>query len=116
VKTHSALRKRGIRHLIGGDYGFTWNMQGTNARDLQYFVDYYGYSPLDALVCATRNGGVAMRAQGDLGTLEAGMLADMVLVDGDPLKDLAILTDRDRLAMIMKDGAIYTISTSLQRA
>ncbi|MBP6682871.1 MAG: amidohydrolase family protein [Halioglobus sp.] len=115
VKTHSALRKRGIRHLIGGDYGFTWNMQGTNARDLQYFVDYYGYSPLDALVCATRNGGLAMRAQGDLGTLEAGMLADMVLVDGDPLKNLAILTDRDRLVMIMKDGAIHTVSKSLQR-
>jgi len=106
VKTHTELRKRGIRHLIGGDYGFTWNMQGTNARDLEYFVDYYGYSPAEALVCATRNGGLAMRAEGDLGTLRAGMLADMLLVDGDPLKDLSILTDRNRLAMIMKDGEI----------
>jgi imidazolonepropionase-like amidohydrolase len=107
VKTHTELRKRGIRHLIGGDYGFTWNMQGTNARDLQYFVDYYGYSPAEALVCATRNGGLAMRDEGDLGTLEEGMLADMILVDGDPLKDLSILTDQSRLAMIMKDGKIH---------
>ena len=69
-------------------------------------MDYYGYSPAEALVCATRNGGLAMRAEGDLGTLRAGMLADMLLVDGDPLKDLSILTDRNRLAMIMKDGEI----------
>jgi len=114
VKTHTELRKRGIRHLIGGDYGFTWNMQGTNARDIQHFVDYYGYSPAEALVCATRNGGLAMHPGGDLGTLQKGKLADMLLVDGDPLKDLGILTDSSRLAMIMKDGAIYRIAPSLQ--
>ncbi len=114
IKTHTELRKRGIRHLIGGDYGFTWNMQGTQARDLQYFVDYYGYSQAEALVCATRNGGLAMRSQGDLGTLEAGMLADMLLVDGDPLQDLSILTDRENLAMVMKDGQIHSLSPALQ--
>jgi imidazolonepropionase-like amidohydrolase len=114
IKTHTELRKRGIRHLIGGDYGFTWNMQGTNARDLGYFVDYYGYSPSAALVCATRNGGLAMRAEGDLGTLQENMLADMLLVDGNPLQDLSILTDKDRLAMIMKDGQIYSLAPSLR--
>jgi imidazolonepropionase-like amidohydrolase len=114
VKTHTELRKRGIRHVIGGDYGFTWNMQGTNARDAKHFVDYYGYSPAEALVCATRNGGLAMRSQGDLGTLQEGMLADMVLVDGDPLQDITLITERDRLLMIMKDGEIHSISPSLQ--
>lgn len=114
VETHTALRKRGIRHLVGGDYGFTWNMQGTQARDLQYFVDYYGYSPAEALICATRNGGLAMRGpQGDLGTLEAGKLADMVLVDGNPLQDLSVLTDIDKLVMVMKDGAIHRLSENL---
>ena len=114
VKTHTELRKRGIRHLIGGDYGFTWNMNGTNARDIKHFVDYYGYAPAEALVCATRNGGLAMRDQGDLGTLQEGMLADMLLVDGDPLKDLTILTDKNRLALIMKDGEIHSQSPSLR--
>jgi len=114
IKTHTALRKRGIRHLIGGDYGFTWNMQGTQARDLTYFVDYYGYSPAEALVCATRNGGLAMRREGDLGTLQAGMLADMILVDGNPLDDLGILTDIDRIAMVMKDGAIHSLAPGLR--
>jgi imidazolonepropionase-like amidohydrolase len=107
IRTHTELRKRGIRHLIGGDYGFAWNRQGTNARDLQFFVTYYGYSPADALLCATRNGGLAMRADGDLGTIAEGQLADLLLVDGDPLADLAILTDPSRLAMIMKDGQLH---------
>jgi imidazolonepropionase-like amidohydrolase len=114
VKTHTELRKRGIRHLIGGDYGFTWNMQGTQARDLQYFVDYYGYSAAEALVCATRNGGLAMRSEGDLGTLQAGMLADMILVDGDPLLDLSVLTDKARLHLVIKDGEIHSASPELQ--
>ena len=82
-------------------------MQGTQARELQYFVDYYGYTPAEALVCATRNGGLAMRREGDLGTLQEGMLADMLLVDGDPLADLDVLRDKGRLVMIMKDGEIY---------
>jgi imidazolonepropionase-like amidohydrolase len=114
VRTHTELRKRGIRHVIGGDYGFTWNMQGTNARDVKYFVDYFGYSPTQALVCATRNGGLAMRSEGDLGTLQAGMLADMVLVDGDPLQDVSIITDMNRLAMVMKDGEIHSLSPALR--
>ncbi|WP_439134062.1 amidohydrolase family protein [Pseudomaricurvus sp.] len=115
IKTHTELRKRGIRHLIGGDYGFTWNMQGTQARELQYFVDYYGYSPTEALMCATRNGGLAMRKERDLGTLQVGMLADMLLVNGDPLQDLNILTDKDRLSMVMKDGKIHSLDATLQR-
>jgi imidazolonepropionase-like amidohydrolase len=107
VKTHTELRKRGIRHLIGGDYGFAWSRQGTNARDLKFFVDYYGYTPAGALQCATRNGGLAMREAGDLGTIVEGALADLLLVNGNPLEDVSIMTDANRLAMIMKDGQIY---------
>jgi imidazolonepropionase-like amidohydrolase len=116
VETHTQLRKRGIRHLIGGDYGFTWNMQGTNARDIQHFVNYYGYSPAEALLCATRNGGLAMRREGDLGTLQAGMLADMLLVDGDPLQDVTLVTDINRLVMVMKDGEVHRVTPALLAA
>lgn len=113
VETHTQLRKRGIRHLIGGDYGLAWNPQGTNARDIRHFVDYYGYSPADALICATRNGGLAMRDEGDLGTVEPGKLADLLLIDGNPLDDVSIMADRARLAMVMKDGAIHSITPGL---
>ena len=116
IKTHTALRKRGIRHLIGGDYGFAWSPNGTNARDLKFFVDYYGYSPEGALACATRNGGLAMMKSGDLGTIREGALADMLLVDGNPLEDVTVLTDKDRLVMIMRDGQLHKSgSSAMQR-
>jgi len=109
VKTHSALRKRGIKHLIGGDYGFAWSKQGTNARDLQFFVDYYGYTPAEALQCATRNGGLLMTygSSEKQGEITQGHLADLLLVDGDPLSDLSVMLDAKRLVVIMKDGQIH---------
>lgn len=113
IKTHTALRKRGVRHLIGGDYGFAWSPHGQQARDLKYFIDYYGYSAAEALICATRHGGQAMIDDGGLGTLEAGKLADLILVNGDVLADVSILTDRSRIAMVMKDGAIHSLSPAL---
>jgi imidazolonepropionase-like amidohydrolase len=114
AKTHTALRKRGIRHLIGGDYGFAWSRQGSNARDLQFFVDYYGYTPAEALRCATRNGGALMTMGSDekLGEVKEGHLADLLLVDGDPLADLSVLLNPERLVMIMKGGEIYKNSSA----
>lgn len=112
-RTHTELRKRGIRHLIGGDYGFCWSPHGTQGRDLGYFVDYYGYSPAQALVCATRNGGLAMGYGGELGTLEAGKLADLILVDGDPLADISVLSGPERVAFVMKDGQVQKIAPAL---
>ena len=107
VKTHTALRKRGVRHLIGGDYGFAWSQQGEQARDILHFMKYYGYSAADALLCATRFGGEAMMADGSLGTLEAGKLADLILVNGDVIANPALLTDPARIRLIIKDGAIH---------
>lgn len=113
VKTHTELRKRGIRHLIGGDYGFGWSPQGTQGRDLEFFVEYYGYSPAEALVCATRNGGLAMGYGGDLGTLEQGKLADLILINGDPLSDITVLAGPERVALVIKDGRIQKIAPQL---
>ena len=115
IKTHTELRKRGVRHLIGGDYGFAWSPNGTNARDLQFFVDYYGYTPEEALICATRYGGLAMRDEGDLGTIAEGALADLLLVDGNPLEDLSVMTDHNRIVIIMKDGELYKNQTNAVR-
>ena len=108
-KTHTELRKRGIRHLIGGDFGFAWSRQGTNARDLKFFIDYYGYTPAEALRCGTRNGGalMTMGSNEKMGEVKEGYLADLLLVDGDPLADVSILLNPDRLALIMKDGQVH---------
>ena len=112
ARTYSELRRRGVRALIGGDYGFAWVPQGTNARDLQHFVDILGYTPNEALQCATKFGGEVMGLGGELGQVREGYLADLLLVDGDPLKDLRIMVDADRLVVIMKDGALYKDETA----
>lgn len=57
LETHAAMRTRGIRAAIRGDYGFAWNPQGANARDIEHFVNYFGFSPSEALQAATRVGG-----------------------------------------------------------
>jgi imidazolonepropionase-like amidohydrolase len=109
AETHNALRQRGIKHVIGGDYGFAWSPNGTNARDVGFFVQYFGYTPAEALICATANGGAMMTMGTDekLGLLKEGYLADMVLVDGDPLSDPAVLVPADNLKLIIKGGDIH---------
>ena len=102
MRTYEKVRKRGLRVAIGGDYGFAWVPQGTNARDIEHFVKLFGYSTSEALQCATRIGGQMMG--NDIGTLKAGQRADLLLVDGDPLKDVSVLQDAQRLLLIMKDG------------
>jgi imidazolonepropionase-like amidohydrolase len=116
ARTHTELRKRGVRHLIGGDYGFGWSSQGGQAKDIALFMQYYGYSAADALICATRNGGRAMIDGDDLGTLEAGKLADLILVQGDVLADVSLLTDREHILLVMKDGQVQRAAPSLRQS
>ncbi|MFM1991688.1 MAG: hypothetical protein RJA99_4645 [Pseudomonadota bacterium] len=104
VESLKAMHRRGVRVLPGGDYGFAWAPHGTNAMDLQYFVKYLGFTPMEAIVSATKLGGQIMMRPGELGTIRENMLADLLLVDGDPLSDLSILLDTNRLLAIMKDG------------
>jgi imidazolonepropionase-like amidohydrolase len=106
-ETLQKMRKRGIRILPGGDYGFAWIKHGTNAKDLEYFVRYLGYTPMEALVSATRLGGEMMMRGNELGQLKEGFLADLVLVDGDPLSNLAVLQQRERILAVMKDGRFH---------
>jgi imidazolonepropionase-like amidohydrolase len=107
VETIARMRKRGIRVLPGGDYGFAYTPHGTYARDLWLFVKVLGFSPMETLVAATRLGGEIMGRPGELGVVKPGALADLLLVDGDPLTDIAVLQDRSAIRMIMKDGALH---------
>src|SRR3546814_8473347 len=70
AETLRKMHKRGIRILPGGDYGFAWMPHGTNANDLQYFVDYIGMTPTEALIAATTLGGQIMQRPNDLGQLK----------------------------------------------
>ena len=102
------MHKRGIRILPGGDYGFAWIKHGTNAKDLEYFVKYLGFTPMEALQSATRLGGEIMMRGKELGQVKEGFLADLLLVDGDPLVEhRACCRTRTKLLAIMKDGVFH---------
>jgi imidazolonepropionase-like amidohydrolase len=101
------MHRRGIRVLPGGDYGFAWTPHGTNARDLEYFVTLLGFSPMEAIISATSLGGEIMGRPRELGRLQEGFLADLILVDGDPLANIRILQERKRLLAVMKDGEFH---------
>ncbi|MGF1608404.1 MAG: amidohydrolase family protein [Kiloniellales bacterium] len=116
IENMKVLKKRGLRILPGGDNGFAWNPIGTNARDLEHFVTLLGFSPLEAITAATKLGGELMQMGGELGQIRAGYLADLLLVDGNPLEDITILRDRERLKVIVKDGAFHKRAALQQRA
>ena len=102
------MREAGIRVLVGGDYGLNITPHGTYAKELQYFTDYFGFSAGEALQAATKHGGEAFMPDGSLGTLEAGKIADMVIVKGNPLEQIGVLQDADAIAAVIKEGQIYT--------
>ena len=98
------LHKRGVRVLPGGDYGFAWTPHGTNARDLQHFVDLLDFTPMETIRSATVLGGEIFQRPDELGRVAPGYLADLLLVNGDPSSDITVLQDHDNLVGIMKDG------------
>jgi imidazolonepropionase-like amidohydrolase len=101
------MHKRGIRVLPGGDYGFAFTPHCQNARDLEFFVRYLGMTPMEALLSATKHGAAIMMKANELGQIKEGFLADIILVDGDPLSNLAILREPSRILAVMKDGTFY---------
>jgi imidazolonepropionase-like amidohydrolase len=104
LESLSKMHKRGVRVLPGGDYGFAFTPHGQNARDLEFFVKYLGFTPMEAIRSCTLYGGQIMMRGNELGTIKDGYLADLLLIDGDPLANLSILRDPKRILAVMKDG------------
>src|SRR4029078_662367 len=104
AKVYQELRRRGMRVLVGGDYGFAWTPHGTNARDLHHFVKWFGYSDEQALTAATQVGAAAMMLEGRTGEIAKGYLADLVVVAGEPDQDVRLLQAPGNIKLVMKDG------------
>ncbi|KAA5537972.1 amidohydrolase family protein [Roseiconus nitratireducens] len=100
------ILRSGGRLGMGGDYGFGWNPHGDYARELTYFVNDVGLTPLEVITCATKTGAEIMGRGDEFGTLESGKLADVLVVDGDVIKDIAVLEDRSRFIAVIQNGEI----------
>src|SRR5438876_390622 len=88
----------GVRFACGTD-----SMHGLMAFELETLVRL-GVKPADALLAGTRRGAEACRVDGEVGTIAAGKRADLIAIDGDPLKDIKAMT---RVTLVMKDGVTY---------
>jgi imidazolonepropionase-like amidohydrolase len=100
------ILRAGGRLGMGGDYGFAWNPHGTYAKELSFFVNYVGLTPLEVIRCATLTGAEIMGREKEFGSLEAGKLGDVLVVDGDVLADIRVLEDRSRFVAVMQGGVI----------
>lgn len=95
----------GVRIATGTD-SCTDAMHGKNARELEWMV-HYGFSPMQAIVAATKTAAEVCRVADVTGTLEPGKMADLLVVDGDPLADVAVFQKSELLSLVMKEGTVY---------
>jgi len=96
----------GVKLLCGDDYGAIGLPHGRYADELEFYVKEAGIAPLDVLRWATFHGAELMGRGHELGSVREGYLADLLVVDGDPLGDIRVLQDRTRLVAIMKGGTL----------
>lgn len=101
----------GITFTTGSETGFSITPVGHwHAREMELFVKHLGMTPLEAITCGTKNGAVAMKLVGRVGTLEPTMLPDVLVIDGDPLADIRILQDRSRIREVISRGRRVDLS------
>lgn len=104
--------RAGVPVLCGTESGFSITPYGDwHYRELEVFVKYLGLTPLEAIRCATQHGALAIRLKDKVGTIEAGRLADLLVIDGDPSRDVTVLGRRDKLRQVLLGGK----SIDLQR-
>lgn len=97
----------GVRLLLGDDYGGVHLRHGDYGGELHTYVDGVGLSPISVIRWATRHGAELIGRGDDLGTIEAGKVADLLIVEGDPSVDIGVLADKEPMA-VLKDGKIVS--------
>lgn len=113
LETFRRMLSAGVRIAMGTDTTVDPEM-GENSKELEIYVSL-GMKPMDAIVTATRNAAEALGMIDDIGTVEKGKLADLIAVDGDPLQNISILHDKERIRFVMKDGDTYVDRVSAEK-
>jgi imidazolonepropionase-like amidohydrolase len=114
ISLHMA-HEAGVKFVVGTDTGFAMTPYGEwHAKELELLMKYGGLSELEAIAAGTYNAGLTLGLEGEVGAIAPGMLADLLIVDGDPSEDITVLQDRSRIEMIILDGELVTIDPELQ--
>ena len=104
IETVQQAMRLGVRVVAGTDAG-GW-FHGNNSVELDMLVDA-GMTSMEAIVAGTGEAAACCGIDGEVGTLEAGKLADLIVVDGNPLHDITILQERARVRLVMKGGQVF---------
>ena len=105
VESFKKAFNAGVTCGLGTDYPCDpFAPMGANAAELEIYVNKVGLSPMDTIVCATRNNAQVLGLEKELGTLEAGKLADLLVVDANPLDDIGVLRDKTKIDTVLKAG------------
>lgn len=107
IKSIKKAYQAGVRIALGTDFcGPDIIPHGENAVELEIFCCQVGMTPMEAIVAATKVGAEALGFEKEIGILEKGMKADLLVVNGNPLEDITCLQNKDNILIVMKDGQI----------
>jgi len=99
-------KKAGVKVAVGTDFCSGELLPfGKNAEELELLVDL-GFTPMEAIVAGTKTAAEAIQMGDELGTLEAGKIADVIIVQGDPLADISCLQGEENVKFVMKEGCV----------
>ena len=117
-RTHTSLHMAhevGVKFVVGTDTGFAMTPYGEwHAKELELLMKYGGLSELEAIAAGTYNGGITLNLEGEVGGVAPGMLADLLVVAGDPTEDITVLQDKTRIETIILDGEIVEAERDLE--
>lgn len=105
--SYHRAHEAGVIFAMGTDTGFAVTPYGEwHARELELLIQYAGLSPMEAIQAGTRNGAKMLNLEGKIGEIKPDMLADIIVVNGDPLKDIRVLQDKRNIEVVIKDGKV----------
>ena len=107
-KSYRIIQKSGGILAIGTDFGGEKLVEkcGGSAVEIELLVKYCDFSPMEAIVAATKNAAVACFMGNDTGTIEPGKFADIIVIDGDPLANIKLLQDKEKIKLVMLEGKV----------
>ncbi len=105
----------GVPFICGSESGFSVTPYGDwHYKELEVFVEKLGLTPLEAITCATKNAASAMKRD-DIGLISEGKIADLLVVDGDPSKDVTILGDKNLIKHVFLNGKDIDLTPAPKR-
>jgi len=102
----------GVPIAMGTDAGVPFVLHGDNAIELSLMVKA-GLSPMQSIVASTSNASRALGLQDEVGTVEVGKCADLLVIDGDPLAAINVFLKKERICIVVQSGEVVVKRTQL---